>query len=878
MAISFLDKTGLTYFWGKIKAALDKKVDVDSIDLEGKTTTILAQVQALAAANKDYGRFSTNTDGGSSGISDKPTGTTNCGFCCTAYRVRDYGSEDTYYLTCYCKGDINPYTAMVAQNHTSISWSRMKPTVNNGTLTIQKNGTNVQTFTANQSSNATANITVPTKTSDLTSDVGGNTFIGTCSTEAATAAKVVTVSNDQNFVLAKGVMVSFKAPNTNTAENPTIEVNNTGPKSIWYNTAVVTTGNLNRAGQNGRYATYVYDGTYWVWVSWSCDDNTTYSTMSVSEGTTGTATNARTMRADYLKQIIDAHIRTADNLTPTADTPAGWNAALGANGHYYTWYSATGKFTNQPTGYGFLESFTQGTDIYQRWHSQASGPILYRSGNYAGWSNPSDGTWNTVASTASSITGNAATATKLQNSRTIALGTGATGTATSFDGSANITIPVTNVKDSYVTWGDKGIYNNITPDDAGCIDEFGHNKLAYLNPACLQVDYSTDGGTTWTSYGLNDSQKKKMCTYDDVWVKSGGSTAATSDNVTNLKLRIRLATAASTATGASNIYTQWKKILLDVTDPGSDATMTFKYRTIANYKAGTETWVDCGTVHGVRGGSGWNSIPIPSNWPDRFGGNYANQTSQPGQIELVFSNTKLGTWGDKKVSVGAIRLIGTTNWNTPSEMARTGRLYTIDESQNATFPSQIALTDIHALNILPKSGDTTYRHLGRSGEEWKDVWLTDAIYANGNRLDLPASAGTIALTSDIPSTDQVITITKTLTGNTSWTNTGIAGPDLETGTYIVQVLVGAEGGSFASLWSERWSGIMSWYASNTNNTSADEIILHNSGHADNDNDFFLRTKHDGETRNSTKYLSLQYAFKNSNSNSTTVTFKFRKMI
>ena len=41
------------------------------------------------------------------------------------------------------------------------------PTVNNGTLTIQKNGTNVQTFTANQSGNVTANITVPTKASDV---------------------------------------------------------------------------------------------------------------------------------------------------------------------------------------------------------------------------------------------------------------------------------------------------------------------------------------------------------------------------------------------------------------------------------------------------------------------------------------------------------------------------------------------------------------------------------------------------------------------------------------------------------------------------------------------------------------------------------------
>jgi hypothetical protein len=42
------------------------------------------------------------------------------------------------------------------------------PTVNNATLTIQKNGTDVQTFTANQSTNATANITVPTTVAELT--------------------------------------------------------------------------------------------------------------------------------------------------------------------------------------------------------------------------------------------------------------------------------------------------------------------------------------------------------------------------------------------------------------------------------------------------------------------------------------------------------------------------------------------------------------------------------------------------------------------------------------------------------------------------------------------------------------------------------------
>lgn len=46
------------------------------------------------------------------------------------------------------------------------------PTVNDATLTIQKNGTTVNTFTANASSNVTANITVPTDTSDLTNGAG----------------------------------------------------------------------------------------------------------------------------------------------------------------------------------------------------------------------------------------------------------------------------------------------------------------------------------------------------------------------------------------------------------------------------------------------------------------------------------------------------------------------------------------------------------------------------------------------------------------------------------------------------------------------------------------------------------------------------------
>ena len=73
-----------------------------------------------------------------------------------------------------------------------------QPTVNNGQLTIQKNGTNVATFTANQSGNATANITVPTKVSELTNDSNYITNTGNTSGNAGTATTLQTYAYNRN--------------------------------------------------------------------------------------------------------------------------------------------------------------------------------------------------------------------------------------------------------------------------------------------------------------------------------------------------------------------------------------------------------------------------------------------------------------------------------------------------------------------------------------------------------------------------------------------------------------------------------------------------------------------------------------------------------
>ena len=76
--------------------------------------------------------------------------------------------------------------------------SASQPTVNNGQLTIQKNGTNVTTFTANQSSNATANITVPTTVAEL-SDASTYVTQNNLSTQLANKQNVLTAGGHINI-------------------------------------------------------------------------------------------------------------------------------------------------------------------------------------------------------------------------------------------------------------------------------------------------------------------------------------------------------------------------------------------------------------------------------------------------------------------------------------------------------------------------------------------------------------------------------------------------------------------------------------------------------------------------------------------------------
>lgn len=118
-----------------------------------------------------------------------------------------YANTNFYLANLVLKRTIN--TDLIRYANTSgiaEIWANIKNWVaahiGNGTLTIQKNGTDVTTFSANSSSNATANITVPTKVSDLTNDSG---FL----TTANIPSKTSDLTNDSGFLTSHQSLANY---------------------------------------------------------------------------------------------------------------------------------------------------------------------------------------------------------------------------------------------------------------------------------------------------------------------------------------------------------------------------------------------------------------------------------------------------------------------------------------------------------------------------------------------------------------------------------------------------------------------------------------------------------------------------------------------
>lgn len=155
--------------------ALDNKFD----SITGGLSDSITALDSVVSAN-----YNTLSDSITSGlatkqdtISDLSTIRSNAANGNTAYNtIQTYGDIVNYnaaYFATSLQGALADTALQPNDNISELNndagyiTSASLPTVNNATITIQKNGTTVESFTLNQSTNETVNITVPTSAADV---------------------------------------------------------------------------------------------------------------------------------------------------------------------------------------------------------------------------------------------------------------------------------------------------------------------------------------------------------------------------------------------------------------------------------------------------------------------------------------------------------------------------------------------------------------------------------------------------------------------------------------------------------------------------------------------------------------------------------------
>lgn len=312
---------------------------------------------------------------------------------------------------------------------------------------------------------------------------------------------------------------------------------------------------------------------------------------------------------------------------------------------------------------------------------------------------------------------------KLSTGRKISLGTAVTSTATEFDGSKDITIPVNSVSASYLSWGGRSIAEAISPIDAALSYMHSANRLQFAKPEGITVEYSTNSGSTWTDYGASDSEKIELVSglYPGLYLgkRTSGTTTTTTD-------ALRITLNASNC----NVYTIGRTLLINFTTGGASGC---KVKIETSTIGAPTTFTDHGS-YDISGWSGWNSYPINIG---AFGGN-PTQTWQIANIRLTFTIGSASASG-QRAAVSNLLLFGDATWTTPSNMARTGHIYDWDMHQNAIFPAGITATSFngpassvsHSLSINGK----TY-----NGSAAVDVGVIGAEYGGSGKTTLEDSA------------------------------------------------------------------------------------------------------------------------------------------
>lgn len=227
-------------------------------------------------------------------------------------------------------------------------------------------------------------------------------------------------------------------------------------------------------------------------------------------------------------------------------------------------------------------------------------------------------------------------------------------------------------------FGTGSVAGSVNPLDMALIPGCGANRFAFLPPECITIEYSRDAGATWLDYGASDAVKRRIVSNHEVDnVKLGGPDASASNPADeNCRLRITIKQKGS------GLYASLRKFYAQISTSGSTGCW-WKIYGRNNASASNESgWIPIANECKL---SGWSGPNIINTGSATFGAG----DSQFGELRFEFGATGHDGSAYYGLSIYNIFAYGASAWRFPSEMAKTGHLYSYDYAQNATFPNGV---------------------------------------------------------------------------------------------------------------------------------------------------------------------------------------------
>ena len=237
-----------------------------------------------------------------------------------------------------------------------------------------------------------------------------------------------------------------------------------------------------------------------------------------------------------------------------------------------------------------------------------------------------------------------------------------------------------------------GLSGNIDMITGIRIGAYASNKSFGLPANAIVIEYSNDGGATWTDYGATDAQKRDLFSETRGTGFAIGKTNKDTKSV-NDQLRVTIEPV--------DRYVSFNALYIWMSTNGNTCTVDLERSTIGAKDTFT-------TVFSGQPISGWSGNNIRYFSGGMFGGG-STQTSNNYKYRLTFKMTALGSSTYGPGSITDIRFLGDAVHSSPNNMVSKNHLYTWDSSLNATFPFKLTATGGFIGDLTgTASGNTKY--------------------------------------------------------------------------------------------------------------------------------------------------------------------------